>query len=450
MTTKFIDKSYKIKNNFLENIFNFIIFIPITSFIVGFLLEENSAGSGNYLADIDWIKNNINIFLNNDLLDAIFHPDLYGNRPPLIYILNKYLNPFFNDFEKYRLTVFTLSLLGPIFFYNLLRIKFNLIDKRVLFLISSLIYLSPYYRSSAFWGANENYGIISMILSFLFFVKYFKSKKDGILNLILLVFFSSLSVYFDQKLVIVPLISFLFLINSNIRTNHKILILFSYLTLSLPYLYLIYKWNGLVPPASQINNPKTVTSLSDLKNLYFIHLGYSSTILSFYLLPLISLTGDFDTIKKRLKNILIDKKIFFLISLSILYISYNFIFFDFEKFTVSEYWVGLGIVHKLTIILTQNIFYQKIITYLFFLFSFLVLIYFYYIKRTDIFIISYFLIISLFLWPLMQEYFDPSVLIISLSMFVSINYLNKVNSIFLTLYFGIFLIIANIYYSNFI
>ena len=62
MTTKFIDKSYKIKNNFLENIFNFIIFIPITSFIVGFLLEENSAGSGNYLADIDWIKNNINIF----------------------------------------------------------------------------------------------------------------------------------------------------------------------------------------------------------------------------------------------------------------------------------------------------------------------------------------------------------------------------------------------------
>ena len=450
MTTKFIDKSYKIKNNFLENTFNFIIFIPITSFIVGFLLEENSAGSGNYLADIDWIKNNINIFLNNDLLDAIFHPDLYGNRPPLIYILNKYLNPFFNDFEKYRLTVFTLSLLGPIFFYNLLRIKFNLIDKRVLFLISSLIYLSPYYRSSAFWGANENYGIISMILSFLFFVKYFKSKKDGILNLILLVFFSSLSVYFDQKLVIVPLISFLFLINSNIRTNHKILILFSYLTLSLPYLYLIYKWNGLVPPASQINNPKTVTSLSDLKNLYFIHLGYSSTILSFYLLPLISLTGDFDTIKKRLKNILIDKKIFFLISLSILYISYNFIFFDFEKFTVSEYWVGLGIVHKLTIILTQNIFYQKIITYLFFLFSFLVLIYFYYIKRTDIFIISYFLIISLFLWPLMQEYFDPSVLIISLSMFVSINYLNKVNSIFLTLYFGIFLIIANIYYSNFI
>ena len=187
-----------------------------------------------------------------------------------------------------------------------------------------------------------------------------------------------------------------------------------------------------------------------MKNLYFIHLGYSSTILSFYLLPLISLTGDFDTIKKRLKNILIDKKIFFLISLSILYISYNFIFFDFEKFTVSEYWVGLGIVHKLTIILTQNIFYQKIITYLFFLFSFLFLIYFYYIKRTDIFIISYFLIISLFLWPLMQEYFDPSVLIISLSMFVSINYLNKVNSIFLTLYFGIFLIIANIYYSNFI
>ena len=55
---------------------------------------------GDYAVDSDWIKKNIQIFLFNDLKDAIFHPELFGNRPPLIYIINKLFNPFFYDFEK--------------------------------------------------------------------------------------------------------------------------------------------------------------------------------------------------------------------------------------------------------------------------------------------------------------------------------------------------------------
>ena len=95
-----------------EKFYNFIIFIPLLSFIFGFYIDENSAGMGNYAGDISWIKKNIQIFLENDLREAIFHPELFGNRTPLIYILNKLFNPLFSDFEKYRISTFLFSLLG--------------------------------------------------------------------------------------------------------------------------------------------------------------------------------------------------------------------------------------------------------------------------------------------------------------------------------------------------
>jgi len=112
-------KFKSLNNNISDKIFNIIIFFPIISFIIGFYLDENSAGMGEYAADSDWIKKNIEIFLQNNLWEAIFHPDLFGNRTPLIYVLNKIFNPFFNDFEKYRISVFLLSILGPFFFYQL-------------------------------------------------------------------------------------------------------------------------------------------------------------------------------------------------------------------------------------------------------------------------------------------------------------------------------------------
>ena len=111
------------KNKFFDKILNLIIFIPLISYIIGFYLNENSAGMGDFAADSTWIRSNINIFLQNNLIEAIFHPDLFGNRPPLIYIINKIFNPFFDDYEKYRLVVFFMSLLGPIFFYKCFNIK---------------------------------------------------------------------------------------------------------------------------------------------------------------------------------------------------------------------------------------------------------------------------------------------------------------------------------------
>ena len=69
--------------------------ICITSFLVGFIVKENSAGGGGYNGDLSWIVKNIEIFKNNNLYDSIFHSELFGNRTPLIYVINTLLNPFF-------------------------------------------------------------------------------------------------------------------------------------------------------------------------------------------------------------------------------------------------------------------------------------------------------------------------------------------------------------------
>ena len=320
------------------------------------------------------LKKNIQIFLLNDLKNAIFHPELFGNRPPLIYIINKLFNPFFYDFEKYRLIVFLLSLSGPLIFYQTLRIRFHNVDKKILFLISSLIYLSPYYRTSGYWGLNENYGIFTMFVTFFFLEKF--NLENNFKNIFALIFFSSITVYFDQKFLLVPLICFFYTMFSKISVRNKFIILSAYIVLSIPYLYLLYRWSGIVPPATQLANPKTITSISDLKLIYHIHAGYAATLISFYLLPVILFTSK--NFLKRIKEYLFLKKTYFYLILFILFNLYNLIYFDFEQFTVTDYWVGLGIVHKLSLIITGNLYLQEIITYIFFFFSFIVLLFYYY------------------------------------------------------------------------
>ena len=128
-----------------------------------------------------------------------------------------------------------------------------------------------------------------------------------------------------------------------------------------------------MPPATQLANPKTITSISDLKLIYHIHAGYAATLISFYLLPVILFTKK--NFLKRIKEYFFLKKTYLYLILFILFNLYSLIYFDFEQFTVTDYWVGLGIVHKLSLIITGNLYLQEIITYIFFFFSFIVLLF---------------------------------------------------------------------------
>ena len=117
----------------LKNISFFLIFFSLFFFIYGFLNEENSAGAGGFDGDFgnSWIT--LQTFLNNDLLTAIktsgvtvFEEKRYiSSRPPLIWILNKFINPFTANQTEWIRSIFFLSLIAPVLFYYCLKLKFQ-------------------------------------------------------------------------------------------------------------------------------------------------------------------------------------------------------------------------------------------------------------------------------------------------------------------------------------
>ena len=205
-------------------------------------------------------------------------------------------------------------------------------------------------------------------------------------------------------------------------------------------------WKGIAPPATQIANPDQGTHLSGF-NLHFFHIGYASAIMAFYLIPIIFLKADniiiiFKDFFSRSKNLY--KVLVFLIYL--IYIIFFDNFDDFTKeFDPDVRW-GLGILHKVSLILFNNSFYGEIFTYFSFFISWIIILVAIEKAIINYIIIFYFYLLSLLLLPLMQEYFDPYIILFSL---LILNFkfdfkFQKILSVFL--YLIVFLAATNLYY----
>ena len=420
-----------------------LILLSTSSFFLGFYLDENSAGGGSYVGDWVFLWPNLKLFIDNDLYTAITHENLLSNRFPLLYILHASLNPFVDNAIAYRRSVFVISLIVPVLFYFCLKQKFKKENNLTLLLIASTVFLSPYYRTSAYWGLEENYGFIVLLLTFLF-LNYFLSNDDQdgykiYFQLLLLTFFSSLCIYFDQKLVLIPVICFLTIIKSKKLIKFKILSFLFYLILSLPFIYLMILWGGIFPSA--------LTESRRLGNqLYLDHIGYASTIIAFYLLPLLLFKGE--NIINLIKNFFLKINNYYLISLFFIYLFYLIGFNDFfqQDFNNIHSIVGKGFLHKSSIILFENYLIWKIFTFFSFFVSWLIIIIFVDRNFKDSLILLYFFILSIFAEPILQEYFDPLVFLMVFTFFNSKLFINYKNSIILFLYFSILLISSNVYY----
>ena len=211
-------------------------------------------------------------------------------------------------------------------FYFCLRQKFKKEDNLLLLLVASTIFLSPYYRTSSYWGLEENYGLICLFLSFLCLNFFLENKNESgyitYVQLFLSIFFSSICVYFDLKLLIIPIICFLKIIASEKIIKLKVFSIFSYFLLSLPYIYLIILWGGLfAPKVGEVRNFG--------EQLHIDHIGYTSTIIAFYFASFLFFKRN--DLFYLIKNFFIKKTNYYLILLSIIYILYLLIlsnFFD--------------------------------------------------------------------------------------------------------------------------
>ena len=435
------------KNKTQDNILLLFSIGIIVSYFLSLYFDENSIGSGGYNGDLTWIWRNFEIFKSNNLVEAIVHEKFVGNRPPLLYILNLYLNPFLDNIDSYRKSVFLFFLITPVILFFTLKKKFAYQNNYFLILISLFIFLSPFFRSSAVWGQEINYGILSLIITFFYFYKFKHSKS--FFDLLLVIFFSSICVYFDQKLLIVPLFCFLnILLNKEIAVTEKILSTSIYFIFSLPFIFLIFVWGGIVPALTQESNYQSFNSIQNF-TLHFYHIGFASTLIALYLIPLIILKEEinFSKIKKFLKlNFLV------LFLPIILYLGI-YIFFDWYELLQSKQYTtsngatyGLGFVDKLGIMLFNDLIIRKLFTFLAFSISWIIIVYGLKIKATSWLIVIYFYFLSLILLPIMQEYFDPYIFLLSLLMNNDKFNFSFVRTITCSLFFICALSFAIIYY----
>ena len=418
----------------------FLILFSITLYLLGFILNEDSAGGGAIDFNNTW--NNQKIFNDNSLIDSLENTKSNKILPfknshfPTSYILNKYLNPFSIDKEAFRKSIFILNFFLPLILFFALK---NIFKKENIYLLaaySSILYLSPYFRTSAYWSSLENYGLYCLIISIYFFSKYrncLKYRENIQLKnfyISWMSFFSCGCVYFDQKLLFVPLIYFAYLIKFEKNINSKILYLILNLLLAIPVINLVLYWGSIIPPHTA--NTRSVG------NFYFEQIGYSISIIFFYLIPYILINY-----KKIIENLNLNKSLI-LYSVTISSILLILYFIDHNYNGWEDY--GKGWLHKLAIKIFENITYQKIFTYIIFFITIMISLNILKREKILIFFIFYMCGISIITNPIFQEYFDPLVFIMLSSFFYKNSELNDKLMITAYSFNFTFLIFTNIYY----
>ena len=218
----------------------------LLSFFFGFCFNEDSSGGG----ERDFVLHEWKTFLyfkNNGILNSLSSIEYESSRTPLFLILN-YFNPFYSTQLEYRFVNFIFNLTVPITLFFLL--KANNFKKEI-YLILSILLLSPYFRSSSFWAHQENLPILFMLLSFLILSLMHKKNLFNFKNISFLAIVSSLSFYADQKYIFVSLLTyFSLLIKFNkIDKNFFIISLIYFLT-SLPF-YILFFFGNILPVESQ-------------------------------------------------------------------------------------------------------------------------------------------------------------------------------------------------------
>ena len=375
----------------LKALFNYFFIILISvSFLLGFYLNEDSAGGGKIdLYEHEW--DNLVLFQNTPLLEALTSLKYESSRTPLFLIIHKY-NFFINEIDDLRFSTFIFGWIIFGLLYCCLKIIFKNGNNSLILLISSFILLSPYFRSSVFWANQEHLSILFFIISLIFF-KLCWNKEEKINNYFLYASLSSLfaflSFYSDQKFFFMSIIVYLYFVRNN---SLKFFIFFSFLNLVffLPTIYLFSKWGGIVPVESQYRMENTWSNL----NIVISNIGI-------YFIPLFLVF----IFQEKLKKLTLNKYelVFFIISGIILFL---FLPNDPSK-------EGSGILFRLISIIYLKEFFLidwHIFKFIYFMvnlfFLYLLLIF---LKKSinNFIIISSFCLIFCLTWFTYQSYVDP-------------------------------------------
>ena len=271
------------KKNFLENIYSshhIVIFVLYISLIIGFAFNENSTGG----AYIDYLgQKQISISFSNSFLETLLNFEQEQTRhSPILIMLFSYFEKIELDDLFIRLINLHICLFLPIFFYKCLKLKFADIENKYLILFSSLIFLSPTFRSLAIWPDSRLWGLTFFVISIYYFLSY-KNDKD-FKNCLLTVLFYSIGSYFSPNFSVLSVFFILYFLRElSLIKNLQFLTL--NLLLALPAFYYVFildvnfMFSASAVPGGEEN---TLLALNISNKILII-----SSLIFFYLLPFI-------------------------------------------------------------------------------------------------------------------------------------------------------------------
>jgi len=417
-------------------IYVILIIFSLSSFIYGFIARENSAGGGK--TDFKNVWENQKIFNENSIAKSIRNTKTGEIRNsinsyfPTSYIINKVINPFSKNKESFLISIFVLNLLLPIFFFIALKNTFRKKNLYLLACFSSIIYLSPYFRTSSYWAGLENYGLLMFVISYYFLNEYLQKKNNPKLYIFLFSLFSCLCVYFDQKLALIPLIYLYFFFKNTDDTINIIFYLILNFILSIPVFLIIFYWGSIISPNDTVG--RRFGSL-----LFFEQIGYSFSIMIFYLIPYLTIYY------KKIYKFIIDNNKFFIILFIIICFYIFFLLLYPTNYTDWEH-LGKGWLHKLSKIFFYDNFKQKIFIYLIFIMSIMT---FFAVAQKRValtFFSLFFTLISVLILPIFQEYFDPLICIFLMFFFYKKDEVSNSLAKLQYMFALAFLAFANFYY----
>tara|TARA_B100000886_G_scaffold231655_2_gene161762 strand:- start:385 stop:1671 length:1287 start_codon:yes stop_codon:yes gene_type:complete len=422
----------------IDYLYIFLIIFSILSFFYGYSIRENSAGGGNIDFKNTW--SNQKVFNDHGLIDALKNTktsEIYpyiSSHLPTSFILNKILNPFSGDKEKFLDSIFIINIFLPILFFIVLKNRYARKNIYLLGCFASILYLSPYFRTSSYWASLENYGLFSFVISIYFFQKYLvsletKNNSYKYFNISFISLFSCLCVYFDQKLLFIPIIYMFYILKYETDIYKKIYYLIINFFLSIPVLSIIFYWGGVMAPLDAAKR--------NVGNLNFEQIGYTFSIILIYFVPYIIRNFKILIIENLNKRLILLSTIFLMI-----YFMY-LIFFP-QNYHSWEYF-GKGWLHKISFFFNDTL-VRKLFVYFFFYISIISILL---ISRKNLVILFYVFFmsfISLITLPIFQEYFDPLTFLILSIFFYKQKELDDKLTLINYSFSLLFLFTLNIYY----
>ena len=171
------------KFEFIKKNYHIIAFILLyLSFLLGFFLDENTTIGPK--RDFAHALKQVVLFEENFFYTLLNYDNITATRiSPIFIIIIYFFKKIFISIDLARFALLNIFLLTQVFFYKCLKkIFYNkyLSDKKTLFLLSSVIFLSPSFRSNSIWPESAILGLLLFLIGVYYFLKNEKNLMKKI------------------------------------------------------------------------------------------------------------------------------------------------------------------------------------------------------------------------------------------------------------------------------